>query len=82
MSGAAPTYFVPWRDKVPLKEKLDQLMEWIDLPLELRPQLIMGEFIGPVQHLRLTGTVAYEPSLDQAGHWKGPNSLIVNVSLP
>lgn len=65
MSGATPTYFVPWKDKVPLKEKLDQLMEWIDYPLELRPQLIM----------------AYEPSLDQAGHLKGPNSLLVNKTL-
>ena len=30
------------QDKVPLQEKLDQILEWIDLPLEERPQLIMG----------------------------------------
>ncbi|KAK7690300.1 hypothetical protein QCA50_006957 [Cerrena zonata] len=63
--GTSPTYFVPWRDKVPLKEKHDQIMEWIDLPLEERPQLIM----------------AYEPSLDQAGHAAGPNSELVNRVL-
>ncbi|KAL5501745.1 hypothetical protein ACEPAH_9005 [Sanghuangporus vaninii] len=65
MSGASPTYFVPWKDKVPLKEKLDQVMRWIDMPLDDRPQLIM----------------AYEPSLDQAGHLMGPNSKLVNETL-
>jgi hypothetical protein len=30
------------QNKVPLKEKLDQIIDWIDLPLEERPQLIMG----------------------------------------
>ncbi|KAF9783811.1 alkaline-phosphatase-like protein [Thelephora terrestris] len=39
-TGAEPTYFIPWRDKVPLGEKLDQIMAWIDLPLEKRPQFI------------------------------------------
>nr|GAT49279.1 type I phosphodiesterase nucleotide pyrophosphatase [Mycena chlorophos] len=64
-SGASPTYFVPWKDKVPMKEKLDQLVSWIDLPLETRPQLLM----------------AYEPSLDQAGHRAGPMSALVNKTL-
>ncbi|KAF8906136.1 Phosphodiest-domain-containing protein [Mucidula mucida] len=64
-SGATPTYFVPWKDKVPLQEKLDQIMAWIDLPFEQRPQLIMG----------------YEPSLDQAGHATGPMSARVNATL-
>ncbi|TFK40742.1 Phosphodiest-domain-containing protein [Crucibulum laeve] len=65
MSGASSTYFVPWKDKVPLKEKHDQIVQWIDLPFEERPQLIM----------------AYEPSLDQAGHATGPNSDRVNKTL-
>ncbi|RDB14576.1 hypothetical protein Hypma_016311 [Hypsizygus marmoreus] len=64
-SGATSTYFVPWKDKVPLDNKLDQILDWIDLPLEFRPQLIM----------------AYEPSLDQAGHQKGPKSALVNKTL-
>ncbi|CCL98853.1 uncharacterized protein FIBRA_00859 [Fibroporia radiculosa] len=64
-SGASSTYFIPWRDQVPLQEKLDQIMTWIDLPLEERPQLIM----------------AYEPSLDQAGHLAGPASELVNKVL-
>ncbi|KIK69751.1 hypothetical protein GYMLUDRAFT_34140 [Collybiopsis luxurians FD-317 M1] len=64
-SGASPTYFVPWKDKVPLSVKLDQLLRWIDLPFHERPQLLM----------------AYEPSLDQAGHRTGPMSALVNQTL-
>ncbi|KAG6836708.1 hypothetical protein H0H93_004684 [Arthromyces matolae] len=64
-TGASPTYFVPWKDHVPLPEKLDQILKWIDLPVELRPQLLM----------------AYEPSLDQAGHATGPMSARVNRTL-
>jgi hypothetical protein len=30
------------QDKVPLSEKLDQIVTWIDLPLEQRPQFISG----------------------------------------
>jgi len=65
MSGASPTYFVPWANKVSLNTKLAQILEWIDLPLSERPQLIL----------------AYEPSLDQAGHATGPNSQRVNETL-
>ncbi|KAF9454872.1 Phosphodiest-domain-containing protein [Macrolepiota fuliginosa MF-IS2] len=64
-SGATPTYMIPWRDHVPLDEKLDQILQWIDLPLEERPQLI----------------TAYEPSLDQVGHKYGPLSAQVNSTL-
>ncbi|RPD62707.1 Phosphodiest-domain-containing protein [Lentinus tigrinus ALCF2SS1-7] len=64
-TGASSTYFIPWKDKVPLKEKLDQILAWIDMPLEKRPQFIM----------------AYEPSLDQAGHSAGPTSKLVDKVL-
>ncbi|GJJ13180.1 hypothetical protein Clacol_007431 [Clathrus columnatus] len=64
-TGASPTYYVPFKNKVPLNEKLDQLLQWVDKPLEDRPQLIL----------------AYEPSLDQAGHAYGPGSKEVNNSL-
>ncbi|KAF5314993.1 hypothetical protein D9619_007129 [Psilocybe cf. subviscida] len=63
-TGASSTYFVPWKNKVPLDVKLDQILRWIDLPFDQRPQLIM----------------AYEPSLDQAGHATGPYSARVNAS--
>ncbi|PFH53376.1 hypothetical protein AMATHDRAFT_138050 [Amanita thiersii Skay4041] len=64
-NGISSAYFVPWKDKVALDIKLDQILQWIDLPLEQRPQLIM----------------AYEPSLDQAGHKAGPASELVNNTL-
>ncbi|KAF8176987.1 nucleotide pyrophosphatase [Pholiota molesta] len=64
-TGVSSTYFVPWKNKVNLNIKHDQIMQWIDLPFDKRPQLIM----------------AYEPSLDQAGHLKGPNSKLVNDTL-
>lgn len=54
-------------------------MEWIDLPLSERPQLVLGMFwrLGRVKWLNLI--LAYEPSLDQAGHATGPYSQRVNV---
>ncbi|KAH7906182.1 Phosphodiest-domain-containing protein [Hygrophoropsis aurantiaca] len=64
-SGASSTYHVSWKDRVPLSNKLDQLLAWIDLPFEERPQLLL----------------AYEPSLDQAGHATGPGSARVNATL-
>ncbi|KAF9242638.1 alkaline-phosphatase-like protein [Melanogaster broomeanus] len=65
-SGASSTYYIPWRDKVPLQEKLDQILEWIDIEdVDERPELIL----------------AYEPSLDQAGHSTGPMSALVNETL-
>ncbi|KIK90554.1 hypothetical protein PAXRUDRAFT_831614 [Paxillus rubicundulus Ve08.2h10] len=66
LSGVSPTYFVPWRDRVPLQEKLDQILEWIDIEdVDARPELIL----------------MYEPSLDQAGHATGPMSALVNETL-
>ncbi|KAI6016235.1 nucleotide pyrophosphatase [Pisolithus marmoratus] len=64
-SGFSPTYHELWRDKVPLDEKLDQILKWVDKGVEGRPELI----------------VAYEPSLDQAGHAHGPMSKEVNETL-
>jgi len=48
------------------KDKISQVLEWIDLPLEQRPRLI----------------IVYEPMLDQAGHAAGPESGLVNKALP
>jgi hypothetical protein len=67
------------QNNVPLSEKLDQIMAWIDLPLQDRPQFISGIFAGSLTWKLLILFVAYEPSLDQAGHATGPNSQLVNV---
>jgi hypothetical protein len=54
-------------------------MEWIDLPLENRPQLILGEESCSRSENINMKLPAYEPSLDQAGHSDGPDSRTVNV---
>ena len=44
LSGATPTYLIPWRDKVPLQEKLDQILKWVDIEdIEKRPELILSK---------------------------------------
>ena len=67
-----------------MKEKHDQIMAWLDLPLEERPQLITGKAVWFHHCLKISTLVrhvaAYEPSLDQAGHLTGPKSPLVNVS--
>lgn len=64
-----------------MKNKLNQILEWIDLPLDERPQLIMSKspsyFL--IFFLLIAFYSAYEPSLDQAGHATGPYSSLVNV---
>ena len=40
------------QDNVPLKEKLDQILAWIDMPLETRPQFITG-----TRHVFLTAVL-------------------------
>lgn len=42
------------QDKVSLKWKHDQIMSWIDLPLERRPQFIMGTYDQRAVELILT----------------------------
>lgn len=39
-----------------MDEKVDHALEWLDLPIEQRPQFI----------------AIYEPRVDQAGHMYGP----------
>lgn len=51
-----PSYTVPFSNYVPFEDKVNQVFDWIDLPLEERPQ-----FIG-----------VYVPQIDQAGHAYGP----------
>jgi predicted AlkP superfamily pyrophosphatase or phosphodiesterase len=51
-----PTYSVAYSDYVTFDDKVDQVFDWFDLPLEDRPQ-----FVG-----------LYVPQIDQAGHAYGP----------
>ncbi|KAI8336661.1 alkaline-phosphatase-like protein [Chlamydoabsidia padenii] len=51
-----PTLSVPFSNAMTFDEKTDIALEWLDLPIESRPQ-----FIG-----------LYVPQIDQAGHQYGP----------
>nr|XP_031857489.1 uncharacterized protein CI109_007108 [Kwoniella shandongensis]KAA5524561.1 hypothetical protein CI109_007108 [Kwoniella shandongensis] len=64
MAGIAPSYFVPYRKLEP-PAKLHQIFEWLDLPLDDRPEFI----------------ASYFPDIDQSGHKGGPDSAEVNNSL-
>lgn len=64
-AGIKPTYFIPWRNQVPLTQKLAQIDKWLALPQGQRPQLIL----------------MYDPAVDQAGHSTGPDSPALNRTL-
>jgi predicted AlkP superfamily pyrophosphatase or phosphodiesterase len=57
-----PDYFLTYNHTMPHKEKLDRLMEWINLPQTERPHLLL----------------LYFPDTDDAGHDFGPDSEEVN----
>lgn len=63
--GTAPTYFVEFNNDVKMFEKVTQITNWLELPLDDRPRLI----------------TVYEPSLDEAGHLTGPSSSLVRTVL-
>ncbi|GFZ43401.1 hypothetical protein JCM24511_01121 [Saitozyma sp. JCM 24511] len=63
-SGISASYFVPYRDMAP-KDKASQVLEWLDLPLDERPEFI----------------ASYFPDVDQAGHAGGPDSDLVEKAL-
>lgn len=46
-------------------QKLDQVFEWLDMPIHSRPQLI----------------TTYIPDVDSMGHWGGPESDKVEQAL-
>lgn len=64
-TGVSPTYFIPFDDDTKMFQKVRQIVEWLELPLEERPSLIN----------------VYEPSLDEAGHYAGPASPLVRTVL-
>ncbi|CAE6444471.1 unnamed protein product [Rhizoctonia solani] len=57
-NGHKPTHFIPFRINMSLQDKSDQILNWIDLPFDERPQLI----------------TMYEPMIDDVGHHHGPDS--------
>ncbi|ORX58772.1 type I phosphodiesterase/nucleotide pyrophosphatase/phosphate transferase [Hesseltinella vesiculosa] len=65
--GWQPSYVVPFQDGIPFDHKTDIALDWLDLPIQDRPQ-----FIG-----------LYVPEVDQAGHRYGPyaNETLTQLNL-
>ncbi|KAG1345341.1 hypothetical protein G6F62_004193 [Rhizopus arrhizus] len=64
----SPDYYVPYTRATTAQDKMNIALNWLDLPLELRPQSIS----------------IYIPQIDQKGHGGGPdgkqlNSVLMNV---
>lgn len=54
MSGVYQQFLSSTQDRVPLDEKLDQILTWIDLPLERRPQLLLGMYSYSFEDIAMT----------------------------
>lgn len=63
--GIQPTYWVPFKNHVSYKDKVDKIAEWLDMPYSKRPNLI----------------AAYAPDVDQEGHHSGPFTPEVDEKL-
>ncbi|KAJ1655425.1 hypothetical protein IWQ61_004830 [Dispira simplex] len=64
IQGKNPDYLIPYKPVEPYK-KVDQLLAWLDLPVEERPSLLLGYF----------------PEVDEAGHYNGANGKEVDDTL-
>lgn len=58
INGQSPTYFYPYNESTPNAERVNQVIEWLKLPEETRPQLI----------------TLYFSDVDTQGHEFGPDS--------
>ncbi|NMM49596.1 alkaline phosphatase family protein [Marinigracilibium pacificum] len=58
INGCKPDYVVPYNAKISNRSRIDGMIEWLNLPKEERPSLILGYF----------------STFDDLGHKFGPNS--------
>lgn len=63
--GIRPTHWVPYNHTMPLNERADHILNWLDKPANERPSIM----------------TMYMSDVDSAGHLAGVNSAEVNVSL-
>ncbi|KAJ2843621.1 hypothetical protein IWW36_005495, partial [Coemansia brasiliensis] len=63
--GVKPTYMIPFADNVHPTEKTQQLLEWLDLPLDRRPSFL----------------ATYIPEVDHEAHERGPDAAQVNDAI-
>lgn len=65
INGTRPTYWMPYDQAFPKQKRIEKVLEWLDLPLEKRPQFI---------------TLYFEDT-DLAGHRYGPDSEEVTQAI-
>ena len=65
ISETLPTYYYPYQHNTPNITRVNQLINWLKLPSEERPQLL----------------ISYFSTVDSAGHEHGPNSKQVALAV-
>ncbi|ORX62158.1 Phosphodiest-domain-containing protein [Hesseltinella vesiculosa] len=65
VTSMAPDYLMDYERGITAEAKLDKVLDWLDLPLEERPQMIS----------------VYVPQVDQKGHGGGPSGSQLNGVL-
>jgi predicted AlkP superfamily pyrophosphatase or phosphodiesterase len=65
IAGHRPTYWLPYDQSLPKEKRVEQVLKWLDLPEDQRPQLI---------------TLYFEDA-DSAGHRYGPDSPEVKEAI-
>jgi len=65
ISGKSATYNMPYKHETPNKQRFDKILAWLNLPIQQRPEFIMGYF----------------STIDSAGHSFGENSIEVQEAI-
>jgi len=65
INGIRPDYYFNYDGKIPGESRVDQVIDWLKLPIKTRPHFI----------------TLYFSEVDSAGHKYGPNSLEVKTAL-
>ncbi|KAJ1984687.1 hypothetical protein H4R34_000521 [Dimargaris verticillata] len=65
IKGVVPTHVIPYKSGVTARSKIDQLMAWLNQPLNTRPSFL----------------ATYVPEVDSMGHTHSPDSAEVNAAL-
>lgn len=60
-----PTYSFPYKHNTPNSDRFNQIVDWLKLPIEQRPELVLGYF----------------STIDSAGHTHGTHSKELNTSI-
>lgn len=65
IKGMLPTYYFPYSESIGVDQRIEKVVDWLELPAEKRPHLI----------------TFYLPQVDHAGHSYGPQSLETAFAL-